>query len=174
MKLAWRSCFKRQVERYAPGVPALGLHLAVVQAHAVQHPFADVQDEVGFLGERNEMRGRDVAVPGQPPAQQGLGADDAAVAQVDFRLVADIELVALQRAAQLALQHQPLDRRGVHLRGVEGEGVAAVLLGVVHGRVGVADDVDDVFRVARAEGDADAGRQEDLVLVQLERAAHCP
>ena len=81
-----------------------------------------------------------------------------------------VELVALQRAPQLALEHQALDRRGVHLRGVEGEGVAAVLLGVVHRRIGVAQQVDDVLRVARAEGDADAGGQEHLVLAQLERA----
>ena len=107
----------------------------------------------------------------QPPAQQRLGADDAAVAQVDLGLVAHHELVALQRAAQLALQHQPLDGGGVHLRRVEREGVAAVLLGVVHRRVGVADQVDDVLRIARAEGDADARGEEHLVLLQLEGAA---
>ena len=114
------------------------------------------------------MRGRNVAVARQPPAQQRFGADDAAVAQVDLRLVADHELVAFQRAAQLALQHQPLDRRGIHLRRVEGEGVAAVLLGVVHRRIGVADQVDDVLGIARAEGDADARGEKYFVLVAAE------
>ena len=92
--------------------------------------------------------------------------------QVDLGLVADLQLVAFQRAPQFALQHQPLDRGGVHLRGVEGEGVAAVLLRVVHRRVRVADQVDDVLGIARAEGDADARGEEHLVLVQLQRAAH--
>ena len=154
-----------------PGSPPWRLHRAVVHAHPVQHPLADVEDQVGLLGERNELRGRNVAVARQAPAQQRLGADDAPVAQVHLGLVVDHQLVALQRAAQLALEHQPLDRRGVHLRGVEGEGIAAVLLGVVHRRIGVADQVDDVLRIARAEGDADAGGEEHLVLVQLERAA---
>src|SRR5205814_10576816 len=114
------------------------------------------------------MRGRNVAVPRQPPAQQRLGADDTAVAQVDLGLVADLQLIALQRAPQFALQHQPLDRGGVHFRGVEGEGVAAVLLGVVHRRVGVADQVDDVLGIARAESDTDARGEEYLVLVRSE------
>ena len=171
MKLAWRSCFSDRLSEMRPGSPPSLLHLAVVEAHPVQHPLADVEDEVGLLGQRDELRGRDVAVPGQAPAQQRLGADDPAVAQVDLGLVLDHQLVALERAAQLALEHQPLDRGGVHLRGVEGEGVAAVLLGVVHGRIGVADQVDDVLGVARAEGDADARGQEHLVLVELERPA---
>ena len=171
MKLAWRSCLSDRFSEMRPGVVHGLLQLAVVLADAVQHPFADFEDEVGLLGQRNELRGRNVAVPGQPPAQQRLGADDAPVAQVHLGLVVHQELVALQRAAQLALEHQPLDGGGVHLRRIEREGVAAVLLGVVHRRVGVADQVDDVLRVARTEGDADAGGQEHLVFLQLEGAA---
>ncbi len=52
--------------------------------------------------------------PGQAPAQQRLGADHAAVAQIDLGLIQDHQFVALQRAPQLALQHQPFDRRGIH------------------------------------------------------------
>ena len=108
---------------------------------------------------------------GQPPAQQRLGADDRAIVQVDLRLIEDHQFVALERAPQLALEHQPLDRGGVHLRRIEREAVAAVLLGVVHRGVGVADQVDDVLGVVRAERDADAGRQEHFVLVDVERLA---
>ena len=88
-----------------------------------------------------------------------------------FGWYADHELVALERAAQLALQHQAFDRRRIHLRRVEREGIAAVLLRVVHRRVGVADQVDDVLRIARAEGDADAGGEKYFVLIELEGAA---
>ena len=146
--------------------------MPVVHANPVQHPLADLENEVRLLRERNELRRRNVAVSGQPPAQQRFGADDAAVAQVDLRLVLDDELVALQRAAQLALQHEPLDGGGIHLGRVEREGVAAVLLRVVHRRIRVADEVDDVLGVARAQRYADARRQKDFVLVELERAAH--
>jgi hypothetical protein len=65
-----------------PGCGTVFCQLAVVRAHAVQHPLADVHDQAGLLGERNELRGRDVAVPRQAPAQQRLGADHAAVAQI--------------------------------------------------------------------------------------------
>src|SRR5579862_3312165 len=92
---------ERQVEGDATRISALALHVAVVHAYAVQHPLADVEDEVGLLGERDELRRRDVAVPRKPPAQQRLGADDLAVAQIHFRLIADLELIALERAAQL-------------------------------------------------------------------------
>ncbi len=115
--------------------------------------------------------GRNVAVPGQPPAQQRLGADDAAVAQVDLRLVVDHELVALDRAPQLALEHQPLDRRRVHLLRIEGEGIAAVLLRVIHGGIGIADQVDDIVGIARAEGDADTHGQEHFLLVDVKSRA---
>ena len=56
-----------------------------------------------------------VAVSRQPPAQQCLGAGHLAGREVDLRLVMQRALVALERA-QLALQHQPLDRCGIHLR----------------------------------------------------------
>ncbi len=156
---------QRQVQGDAARIAAFGLHVAVVHADPVQHPLADVENEVGLLGERNELRGRYVAVAGKAPAQQGLRADDPAVAQIDFRLVADHQLVALERATQLALEHQPLDGRGVHLRGIERESVSTVLLRVVHGRIRVADEVDDVFGVARAERDANARGEEHFVLI---------
>ena len=109
--------------------------------------------------------------PGQAPSHQRLGADDAPVAKVDLRLVHDHELVALDRAAELRLQHQPLDRGSAHLRREEAVAVAAVLLRVVHGGVRVADQVHDVVRIPRAERDADAAGDVQLVLVQVEGAA---
>src|SRR6185369_15705008 len=90
---------EREIERDAAGRRHGLLQIAIVLAHAVQHPLAHFEDEVGFFGERNELRRRNVAVPRQAPAQQRLGADDASVAQVDLRLVMHEELVALERAA---------------------------------------------------------------------------
>ena len=108
---------------------------------------------------------------GQPPAQQRLGTDHSPVAQIHLGLVQHDELVALEGAAQLALQHEPLHRRRIHVRHIERPSVAAVLLGVVHRRVGVADQVDRVLRVVRADGDADARGQIDFLLVHVKRAA---
>ena len=109
--------------------------------------------------------------PGSRQRSSASAPDHAAVAQIHLGLVQDHQLVALQSAAQLALQHQPLDRRRIHLRHVECAGVAAVLLRVIHRRIGVADQVDHVLRIVRADRDADAGGQIDLLLVHVEGAA---
>ena len=81
------------------------------------------------------------------------------------------QLVALERAAQLALQHQALDGFRVHVARVVLEAVAAGLLGLVQRRVGVANQIDDVVAVARVNGEAHARREEDLLAVHLERLA---
>ena len=49
------------------------------------------------------------------PAQQRLEAGDGAVAQVEERLVVQLELVVLERAAQRVLERQALLRRDVHV-----------------------------------------------------------
>jgi serine/threonine-protein kinase len=160
---------ERKVDRDAAGPRHLLLPGAVVAADALQHPLADLLDQVRFFRERDELRGRDVAVVREPPSHQRLAADHPPVAQVHLRLVEDHELVALHRAAELALHHQPLDRGRAHLAREEAVAVAAVLLGVVHRRVRVADQVDDVVGIPRAQRDADAAGDVQLVLVELER-----
>src|SRR5689334_16276555 len=78
---------QRQVQRDAARIADFALHVPVIETHAIQYPLADVEDEIRLFSERNERGRRNVAVTGQPPTQQRFGADDAARAQVDFRLV---------------------------------------------------------------------------------------
>ncbi len=163
---------QREVDRHEAGVGDLALPGRIVAAHLVQDPRADVEDEARFLGERDELRRCDLAVPRQPPAQQRFGADDEPAREVDLGLVAHDELVAVERPAQLALEQQPLDRRRIHLRGIEDVAVSPGALRVIHGGVGVADQVDDVVGVLRAGGDADAGGDFEFVLADVQRARH--
>ncbi len=86
-------------------------------------------------------------------------------------MVLDPELVALESAAQLALEHQPLDRCGIHVRRIPLVAVTAGFLRLVQRRVGVADQIDDVLAVARIDRDTHAGCQKDLLAVHLERFA---
>ena len=84
-------------------------------------------------------------------------------AQGDQRLVVKLELVALERLAQLALDLQPAQGAGPHLGVEELAAGAAAFLGPVHRGVGVADQQVGVDRLAgrRARhGDADAGADE--------------
>ena len=62
-------------------------------AHARRASTGRALDEAGLLGEGDEMRRRDHAVLGMEPAQQRLGADDPARAQVELRLVVEHELL---------------------------------------------------------------------------------
>ena len=93
----------------------------------------------------------------QTPAEQGFGADYAAISKIHFGLIQYHQFIAFQRAAQLALQHQSFDRCGIHFGYVERAGVAAVLFRVIHRRIGIADQIDHIVGVVGADGDTNAG-----------------
>jgi hypothetical protein len=73
-------------------------------------------------------------------------------------LVEDPQLVLLQRAAELALDAQPLQRRGVEFLRVELIALAALLVGVARSDAGVAGERVRLHAVVGEDGDADAGR----------------
>ncbi len=92
------------------------------------------------------------------PAHQRLDTRDLLRVQIELRLVMQEELVALQAAAQTRLQRHPLERMDVDLLRVELVVVLAVLLGAVHGDVGVFHQGLFVLRFRRIHADADARR----------------
>jgi len=71
------------------------------------------------------------------PADQGLTAEDPASGQVHPRLVVQLELIALQRPPQLALQLQAFGHEGIDFAREELEVVPPGVLGAIHGRVGM-------------------------------------
>ena len=73
----------------------------------------------------------------------------------------DDEVVALQRAAQLARQRQPRERVA-RVAAVGGDPAAARLLDLVHRRVGVAQQRVGVVRIVRVDRDADRGADLEL------------
>ena len=105
------------------------------------------------------------------PAYQRFGADQALAAQAKLGLVVQAQFVALQSAAQFLFHgHALVDLEGQRA-GIELAAVTALGLGLVHGRVGVLDQGGDVEAVLGVEADADAGADEELVVVELERCA---
>ena len=153
---------RREVDRdpqaRMPRLPRLRL-----RAGFAQHPFADRHDEAGLLGERDELGRRHQPMVRLLPAQQRLGADDAAAGEVDLRLVVQRELAALERAAQVGLGRQAAAHALVHLRAEELVVAAPRFLGVVHRGVGVAHQRLRGVAVVGIERDADAGRHVQLV-----------
>ncbi len=131
----------------------------VAPAHAlvarlVEDPATDFDHQPGLLQQRDEVVRLDDAARGALPADQRLHARGAHLSQVERRLVDQEELVVLERHAQVHLELHPRLHRRVHARFEDHVAVAPVPLGLVHGHVGVAQQLFRAF--ALAAGDADA------------------
>jgi hypothetical protein len=122
-------------------------------------------------GRRDELRrGHDHGAAGRMPAQQRLEAGDGAVAQLEERLVLELEFVVLERAAQRVVEGEALLRRDVHVLREELVVAAPHVLRVVHRRVGVAHQRLGVGAVGRVQADPDGGGDVEVVAVQVESA----
>ncbi|HZX26955.1 MAG TPA: hypothetical protein VFF16_07810 [Telluria sp.] len=136
-----------------------------LEAGRLQDPVADRQDQVGFLGQRNEVGRRHEAAFGMMPAQQHFGAHDRAGPH-DLGLEEDLQLVAFHGEVDVAL-HGDVEQQGrLHARIEEPQGVAPALLGLVHGQVGVLQQVGHALR-AGEHLDADAGGAAKFLVDQL-------
>ena len=104
------------------------------------------------------------------PADEGLDLADLTGDQVDDRLVVDAELLVGDRPAQLDLDLETPP--GLDLHRLPERGVAALAQGLrlVQGDVGRAQQLVGVVGRGLADGDADAGGDDDLVAIELERS----
>ena len=107
-------------------------------ARLLQHPLAERHDEAGVLGEGDERVGGEPAPLRVVPAHQRLDAGDAAGLERHDGLVDEAQLAGLDAAGQVGLQLEPLEGARVHLLLEQLDAVLALLLGQVHGHVGVA------------------------------------
>ena len=76
-----------------------------VGAGAFENPSADRHDEAGFLGDRDELRRRDIRQAWTTPAQQSLESDGFLAARAFDRLIENAKFVALDRETQSILDH---------------------------------------------------------------------
>ncbi len=147
---------RRYVDRQAERLESPGDPEDHLLARFAQHPVADRVDDAGLLRDRDELGGRDDAHLRMVPAQQHLQALDPAGRDVDARLKAEMELVALDRLAQPVPQVQRLDRDREELGRVELVGVPARVLGAPGRRFGAAQQLVRVVAVLREDAHADA------------------
>ena len=148
-------------------------HSRCICAAHVQASLEDVapdrDDQAGVLEQSDEVERLHRSARGVLPAHERLHPCHVAAREVHDRLVAQRELAGVEAALQIALQLQARERPGVHL-GLEDLVVAlAVLLGDVHRRIGVAQQLVGVAAgelIGGAEGDADARRDRELAAVE--------
>ncbi len=119
-----------------------------------REPTADLGDQPALLGQGDELVGLKHPACGVAPADQGLDARRAHLAEGDRRLVGEEELVVVQSVAQIHFElHARLDR--VLHAGLEGGvTVLAVPLGPVHGDVRIAQQFLGRANISHRHADA--------------------
>ncbi len=127
-------------------------------------------DQAGLLGQGNKLVRRNRTTLIRGPAGQGFHPGDRVRADVEERLIVELELVALERRAQTGLEAQVPRGPLVHRLAEELIDASACDLGMVQCRVRLSEQRLGVQAVGRIHGDADARAHHELLAVQRERA----
>src|SRR5690606_34581328 len=155
----------RYVDGDGHGTETLAAPGRRLQARVLEHPFAERKDQPAVLGDRNKLRGLDVAELLVVPPEERLRADESARRELDARLITQLEPILFERKTKTVLDLQALDRSGVHLLGVVRIRRLPLLLRVVHRRIGVADQLVARLTVVGIRRDADARRDDEVALL---------
>ena len=134
-----------------------------------RHPGADIDDQSGFLGDRNEFAGSDQSVLGIAPADQRLGAFHAVAEHVHLGLIEQDEFLIGQRGAHTLFEVEAVTRLGVHFAREEAVLGAAVRLRELHGAQAVLEQVVEVLAVGGIDADADGEGDEHLLALDDDR-----
>jgi hypothetical protein len=121
-----------------------------------QRPLAEFHDQAGLLGLADELRRIHHAALRMLPAHQRLHPGEAAVGTHDG-LVMQAQFAPYQGVAQVVFQHGHLVQHFLHGGTEETIGIAAGRLGLVHGHVGLAQQVIDGMPAGAEQHHAQAG-----------------
>ena len=138
-------------------------------AGLAQHPAPERDDQPALLGDGDERAGEHDALARVAPAHERLDPDDPALVEVDERLVVELELVALERVAEVVLELEALGHAPADGGVEELVARAAVVLGALHRGVGVAHERLGVVAAPVGDGDADAGADDDGSVAEHDR-----
>src|SRR5690606_27421433 len=113
-KLACRDINRHDERRQSRILPRL-----VLRAGRLKHPLADRRNEPDLLGHRDETRWFHSLLVAEPPANESFGTDNGTGAKTNTRLIVELELLSLERTAQIVLELESLGDRFVELCGEE-------------------------------------------------------
>ena len=134
-----------------------------------KHEGRDRAHQACVLRERQEVERRYEAQARVRPAEECLHGDDRAGAEVDLGLVVELELLVLERRAQVVREAQPVDLR-IDLGVVHGVGRSGVL-GAIHRLVGAPHECVGIVAVCARQRDPDARADADCDHLQHEGLA---
>ena len=132
-------------------VPALG-------QHGAEDERADVVDEVGGLGDRDEHVGWHGTASRIGPSEEGLRSPDAAVSEVELGLVVHRQRMSGERVSEALADLEHLGGAPVQLVLERDRSALGLCLGLVHRGVRFADHVVGPGELA---ADCDATRRTD-------------
>src|SRR5207302_480124 len=104
-------------------------------AGLLKYEAADGQNVPRCFSDRNEHERRHQAARRMLPAQQRLDRTDVVADQTHDRLVVKVELAAVESAAEIVFEGQPIADLGTELTGEWHRSIAAGFLGGIHGDV---------------------------------------
>ena len=137
-----------------------------------EHPLADGHDQAAALRHSYELVGRHQAPFRVLPAEERFHPDDHSTGDLHLRLIYQEQLFSLQRQPQAVLQSQPLHHLSIHVFGEELEGIASLLFGAIHGRIGIFDQRLPVHSMFRENTDADATSHVEALIFNQEFSGH--
>src|SRR5262245_18525982 len=129
----------RDVDAEADGLP-VALPLPTLAAGGFHDPERRARRDRGNIDERHEVGRRQQTAGWMAPANQRLGAQELAVAEANLRLIEQLELVALERMAELCLQRQSCLDLIPDLAREDDVSAPASSLGPIEREVGVAKE----------------------------------
>ena len=159
---------RRQVDRHAQVFQAAVMPLAQLTAGLVQNPFADIDNAAVLLGQGDEQVRRDQSPLGVLPAQQCFDADHFMAGIADLGLVDQIELIALQRTAQVLVEFTTHTHFAVQAGDIELVAIARAGLGQHHRLLGLLQQFLGIVTIVGKQGDADGCTQADALLTELQ------
>ena len=120
-----------------------------------QHPISQRQDQPGFLGQWNEVSRQQEAALRVVPSDQGLCADHARA--FDLRLIKENELIGIDGMPQLGFHGGSNIHGGLQGGREEAQRVAALRFGLIHGDVGLLQNLIRAFSSISKNRNPDAG-----------------
>ena len=140
----------------------------------MQHPIADVDDEIRLLCDGDELRRRDQGPPRRLPADQRLHPDDVTPFDHVLGLIVEGQLLIVEGTAQLVVNEQAPISLQLHGGIEETPRLAARRLGLIHGGVGLLEQVPGFLLPAREQGDTDAGSDVQHLAAMTVRGSNLP
>ena len=100
----------RDVDRHEESAATASYHALGLPARFMENPEPDRFNQPAVLGHRHELGRFDQSAARVAPADQRLGADDAAGFQVHLRLVEQLEFLLVERLSQAGFDRQAVRR----------------------------------------------------------------